>query len=121
MARVKSDGQQKTNPDEKRKRRNKPGKLRTRQNIRKAMKAERVVPNAVLRRMIMAVMVEEGTPMRWTAGAVRTLETIVQSRVQRVLALGSTLSRCANKATLTDTHIALARSIVSELVPNGVA
>ena len=50
--------------------------------------------------MIMAVMVEEGTPMRWTAGAVRTLETIVQSRVQRVLALGSTLSRCANKATL---------------------
>ena len=122
MARVKTDGQRNTsNPEEKKKRRYKPGTIRTKQNIKKAIKAERAVPKAVLRRMIMEVMMEEGTPLRWTSGAVTTLETVVQSRVQRVLALGSTLSRCANKATLTDTHIELAHSIVSELVPNGVA
>lgn len=76
-----------------------PGTVRTRQKIRNAVRAESVVPMAFFRR---AILEASGGEVRWTKNAVIALKAIVEARVHRTLALGSTLARVARKKTLNN-------------------
>ena len=76
-----------------------PGTVRTRQKVRAAVKAESVVPMAFFRR---AILEASGGEVRWTKNAVAALKAIVEAKVHRTLALGSTLARVANKKTLNN-------------------
>jgi histone H3/H4 len=76
--------------------------VRTRQKIRKAIKAESVVPMAFFRR---AIVEASGGEVRWSKNAILALKAIVEARVHRTLALGSTLARVAKKQTLTNVGV----------------
>lgn len=104
----------KEEPETKKKRRWKPGGVRTRQRIRKAQKQERVIPKAALRRLVLKTMNKEGIMKRWTPNALEALSQLIDTRSHRVLTLASTLAGCSKKATLNSTHVKLAKTIESE-------
>jgi len=85
-----------------------PGTVRTRQKVRAAVKAESVVPMAFFRR---AILEASGGEVRWTKNAVAALKAIVEAKVHRTLALGSTLARVANKKTLNNVPALLAHAL----------
>lgn len=53
--------------------------------------------------------------MRWSKNAIAALKAVVEAKVHRTLALGSTLARVAKKKTLNNGHLDVASAIIREL------
>ena len=52
-----------------------------------------------------AIVEASGGQVRWSKNAILALKAIVEARVHRTLALGSTLARVAKKQTLTNVGV----------------
>jgi len=62
-----------------------------------------------------AILEASGGEVRWSKSAVAALKAVVEAKVHRTLALGSTLARVAKKKTLNDGHLDVATAIIREL------
>ena len=96
---------------ERKKRRYRPGGVRTRQKINRAQKKQ-PIPVAVMRRLIAEA--SEGK-VKWSKAALKLLLEVIHADVHKTLVITKAAMAHANKKILKKTHLEFGAAIVSEI------